>query len=70
MNVDNATAGDELSELGVTGNEARPTRAGRVVWDSEAENDEMMVKERNVNRIGTATWGADEQGPSGPVGAE
>ena len=45
MNVDNATAGDEL---GVTGNEARRTRAGRVVWDSEAKDDEMMVRERGT----------------------
>ena len=46
MNVDNATAGDELSELGITGNRACTMRAGRVVWDSEAKNDEMMVRGR------------------------
>ena len=46
MNVDNATAGDELSELGITRNEACTTRAGRVVWDNEPKNDEMMVQER------------------------
>ena len=56
MNVDNATAGDELSGLGITRNEACTTTAGRVVWDSEAKNDEMMVRERDereANRYGS-----------------
>ena len=54
--MDDATAGDELSELGITGNEACPTRAGRVVWDSEAKNDETMVRgreEHEANRYGS-----------------
>ena len=58
MDVDNATAGDELSEFGITGNEACTTRAGRVVWDNEAKNHEMMVRvrgreEHEANRYGS-----------------